>query len=1381
MSPSKRQWRELWALPAVLAICALMVVPASALLQSPAAAHGGSVLGPTAVPTSHGSPIVAPSSARASQTPSGTSTPAASGYGSALDRSATTLQASGGNPATVSMLQDVAAALQSGAVSPFATRLPSNILSSAKATDPIDALTNQGPSSMGISDLGLNNSSTTHELNRYLLNESAVRGNATLTSYNASSGSFYEASSPLFQNNTTANSPGSPYDSGLQLNTVLSNVTYPLSGGTTYNVGSFWTQNVLLFVGNHLQLLDNIWNMSGTSSPTTTLKMGTLWSYNGVHGYKGILLPQAEGGFYYDYGPKIPLAYPISIQLTNNATVNATTGRDMVLFQYSIKEAAKTYTGTYDTVIFNSPVNSTKPWKAFHGAGDPVFRIDGLQGGVTPGGAFYDSEFVFCGPGAGSNSVVNSASGTLSLAYSNATVPNWHAPPSAYDYGVDTGESVIGLAETWATNHTASVAGGPSLLYGLWGAPTVATPAGPTVPFALPAEQAAVGAFEFSSTASPGYAFTFIGWGTAATPTWATTLHPAYAPSNAAGIVTTFLPPSLPSTTAPGSVAVTNYGVEGFADGYQALNSTITFGKTNQLSYKVTLTARTSGCHPCFINPAPIYINGPAQASAIVTDLGVSSAKVPTLENLYLSLDPVVGSPGPVAATFDLLNDFDYSTFSLVSIVNLTTEIVVYNVVQGGNNGGTRIYFGYPTGESFLGISFYANTTGNPKPDQQYVDYGGANDVFSNLTLRCWGVEGGCAAGAISLWDTTGVSVLNTTTEYGPGAIWASTTAGTSVKQVVGVDGTALTLLDSTGALGFNVSGVDDGTAVNDSGSTGASFTYLNASGGGVGLSGFWGNGTTVKDVRANGDALGTATDGGIGLTVTNVWANNSACGVCAYLASKTTITNGSAWNYSTLVDLVNGSAATIANQYLNRSLGDAFVDTFATATVTDTTATNESTAAVVEDATGITFTTVSVNRSNGVYVNDTLNAAVSVTGVTASLDSTGVRVYYATGVTVTTVTVKNESTGVYVYGQSGDVTVSGVTASIYSVGVNVSGDGPNYMTDDVSISGVTATGASVGAFVDWATATTISSVTVSNETIGVLVYDTIATTITGVTATNKTLGNLFMPYYYGLYGPYAAIDSSENAELKASDITATTYPAALFDDGSSGMQVSSVTASHGQFAIVLNDTYNSFFTGVNAPNDWQGMSLSDDAYDNTITNSQFTNDTSYGVAMLFDADGNVVYGSEFVNDNGATGTYNAGHIQASAGEYNYFYICTNSACTTGEGNYWSDWHAQNPNGSLKPYVVAGGAVDEFPTTVTTTPSSMGSEYAVVAIAMALIAVFVAVTTVLAMRMRKGGKSASSPPVAWTSPSGGTGGSGGQAGPSTNTWSEGTGGKPPAS
>ena len=175
MSPSKRQWRELWALPAVLAICALMVVPASALLQSPAAAHGGSVLGPTAVPGSHGSPIVAPSSARASQTPSATSTPAGAGYVSALDHSATTLQTSGGNPATVSMLQDVASAVQSGAVSPFAARLPSNILASAKATDPIDALTDQGPSSMGISDLGLNNSSTTHELNRYLLNEAAVR------------------------------------------------------------------------------------------------------------------------------------------------------------------------------------------------------------------------------------------------------------------------------------------------------------------------------------------------------------------------------------------------------------------------------------------------------------------------------------------------------------------------------------------------------------------------------------------------------------------------------------------------------------------------------------------------------------------------------------------------------------------------------------------------------------------------------------------------------------------------------------------------------------------------------------------------------------------------------------------------------------------------------------------------------------------------------------------------------------------------------------------------------------------------------------------------------------------------------------------------------
>ena len=315
-----------------------------------------------------------------------------------------------------------------------------------------------------------------------------------------------------------------------------------------------------------------------------------------------------------------------------------------------------------------------------------------------------------------------------------------------------------------------------------------------------------------------------------------------------------------------------------------------------------------------------------------------------------------------------------------------------------------------------------------------------------------------------------------------------------------------------------------------------------------------------------------------------------------------------------------------------------------------------------------------------------------TVSDVTAEYGAIGVECDGSLGNTISAVTAMYGATGVEVDPSTG-VSISNVAASYSSVGVYIED------SQDISVSTITPTEYSVGVWTWESNDITLKAITDVPGSIGAIVEESQFVTVSDVTA--KGTGTALSPFAYSLdvedsSVPGAAVDTLDSVGVTITDVTVTDFPAALYDEDSSGLTVTDLNATGGFYAAVLNGTFSSLFTGVGAFQDYQGILMEEDAEDNTITGSSFVDDTSYGVAIASGYD-NTVYDNDFIGDNGATTTYSPVHIQAFGADYNYFYICTNEACSTGVGNSWADWHTYGSNGFLAPYWLSGTSVDEFP------------------------------------------------------------------------------------
>ncbi|MGA9044574.1 MAG: thermopsin family protease [Thermoplasmata archaeon] len=1139
-----------------------MVLPASATLQShsglssasgaSAPAAGASYGASPAAPTNGATPVSAqnPFSSQSTSAAKPTIPSAAPAVSNALSNEIQKLEAGGARASTIAMVQGIAAGVQSGAIPADAAILPNlNFLlgKTAAPSLPVAPTYPQAPAPMGIADIGLGTTP-------YEYNTSAIEGTTTLASLNATAGSLYENTGQYYWSGNPASEAGNPYDWGIQLNTVVQNITVP--GSTAFPLGSgvFWTQNVPDFTGNSVQFIDNVWNFSSSDADMTP---GTIYSASGV------LVPYY---YYYDIGPSFPVVYPVVLHLYNNASI--IDGRSAVSFGYRLVDGnGKVYTGVYDTVIFNSPNNEPLL--------NPQFQVNGFN--YNPFELLFDAEMVFSGPGDGSNAVITAASAQMTLQYLPTGSTAWTSVPAAYDYGGNTGETATGVAAYWSGT-TAYFNQGPSLLYGLWGTNT-ATVGVPS------------GSIQFTGTLSPIYAFAFIGENISGLPA-----DQMWAPSNALGIVSTYLPPSIPGSA---SYTVAAYAAE-YAN-YTGANFT-----TGQTSYAITMTSSHGSLY------APLYMNGEAQATALAKAIDGSATVPYTFKNLVVD----VGQP------FNLLNDLAFPLFNLFYATGVTSPLAVDNVVQGPNFDGYTLY------------NWYGTDYNLPHAGQEFVDYDGVNDTFTDLQLPGFFTNAEVVTGgAVSLWNTTNVVANDITSTNDSFGIWASAATNTKVMNSNATDGAAaFSVIASTGAVGWNDSSYDDATAIFDEGGTAGTFTYLNASYEADGFYGFWANATTLRQLQVGAIADGAYLVGGIGLTVTNITVNAEGyldtAGVFGYGVNDTTVTTASFSDFTDPgIGLQGGANATISNLKADDSLAVSLEYGFTNGTVSNLVATNASLGVGVYEASDVKLSGISANGSTvGAEIEDSMSVTMSHTSAS------------------------NLSLGSYIYETSQD-TVNGVSATTNSVGVYV------YGSDFISVSNVTASDTTPSALYS------VQLFYFGLPLAAVVTEYTEATGISNVVATN--------------YG--AALFDVYSDGLQVSTVNATSDQYGMVFNATYNSYVNGLGAYKDWIGLLL-----------------QSGDEESGANDNYVTGSSFVDDTSFGVA-IFVGDGNMVTGNNFVGDNGAISTYNAAHVQAWSEIDNNFNTCTSALCASGVGNYWADWHTYGSNGYLAPYIITGSTADLFP------------------------------------------------------------------------------------
>ncbi len=1249
-----RRWKlGLWITPIVLVVCALMVLPAGALTS----AHGTrspSGAAPTVTPASG---AASPSALETRYASLGAPPPGATtlsrqsvGLGApgtrlvpsisgapGLSRLASSLPLSNVSPSltsSASAAQQVLGLVRSGSLPANVAYLPSSRLFPGALSSPSQVVSpsyNRTPAPMGLADLGLRASGA------YAVYTPEVQGSVTLVGYNASGGSLYEDTGGLFAGRSP-NAALTPWQSGLQLNTVVTNVSDPTS-----NTGVFWTQNVLDVSGSTLQFIDNIWNFS---SPGARLGNGTISSGNGT---------VAQGLFYYDYGPSIPLSFPVSIDLYN--TVANVLGRTTVSFGYTITEGATVYQGIYDTVAFTS--DPSLPLLA------PSNLIDGKA--FTPAGALYDAELVLGGPGAGSNAVVQSLNGTMSLRYRNAT--GWLPSPAAYSYGADTGETAIGVAGTWAATGVEHVLQGPSMTYGLWNT-TAGVPAGH---------------INVNLVLQPIYGLVFIG------PPSTNDYNLSWAPTTAGGQLVTELPP-LPT-----------YDLTAFADGFDQTNQTLTGNTIGSLSLASSLSP---------VWNAPIYMNGNAQAAALGADTGTWSGTGP-ISFSHFEVD--------VNLTFNQLNDYGYPEFDLFWANGVSSyALSVDNVSQGPDVH----LFPAPFTIYYTVYHEYGRQRTLPNLGDQFAVWGGVNDVFSNLSLVGIAPTPNSTplGGAVSLWHSAGVRVTDVTATNDTFGVWAASSDGlVMTDSSVDLGFSVLALADSSNALVTNLSAVGSLAAVFAMGGSANHFVGLNADSGFTGLYDLSSNSSTVNYLNASYGAKGAYLANTSGVEITNSrLTGSSTIGVLAVNSDRVLVQDLVANNGSTGAVLLGGNYST-TTQILANDYSTGVLVVFANnTTVRGVSALNGSRSTLLFGANYTSLSSVSArNLSTGLLAQGSNHTSVSgltaalssagalgselsftsFDGVTVSLGSDGVLLAHAVNTTVTNL-LANDSTG-FEASVSNNTSVSSVTAENFSIGVELLGSLRG------TVSGVTANG-SEGVAAVGSSDISVSEVRATNQSLAVLgvgdescwVNATSATTgsmavdlvstdavhVVGVSATAAVSGGA--SYNYVGLPPVVATVRTTSTTL--SSIRSTGYPVALVDVDSVDLAVQTLNASWGEYGLRLNGTYGGLFSGIAAYHDGVGLLMNDNAGANVVSMSSFVDCTSFGV-MIASGSGNLVYDNSFVGNNGATSSYNATHVQAySDGAFNSF------SSPSGIGNYWADWHTYS-HGVLAPYYVGNGAWDFHP------------------------------------------------------------------------------------
>jgi len=261
------------------------------------------------------------------------------------------------------------------------------------------------PVPTGIADYGIENSSGTYLA--YEQAASSVTGSATLNSVAA-----YNSTAPTL----TAD----PYGASLQLNVVL-------RLNTTSGQRVYWLQNVLEMLTNTDtgEFVDNIWNVSAPDARLDDARIAGNGGVQPAENTNAYLFSAGE----FTYLTPLNVRMPIAVSRTGNAAV--------IAFSYAESSGAQPPgpASNYDMVTITED----------HPILDAALIVSGFE--KTPGGIFYDAEFVFGGEVNGEATTFTSMNSTLEVSYT-LTDGSVAAPRSAFEFGGDTAEAAYNLQTT---------------------------------------------------------------------------------------------------------------------------------------------------------------------------------------------------------------------------------------------------------------------------------------------------------------------------------------------------------------------------------------------------------------------------------------------------------------------------------------------------------------------------------------------------------------------------------------------------------------------------------------------------------------------------------------------------------------------------------------------------------------------------------------------------------------------------------------------------------------------------------------------------------------------------------------------------------------------
>ncbi len=671
-----------------------------------------------------------------------------------------------------------------------------------------------------------------------------------------------------------------------------------------------------------------------------------------------------------------------------------------------------------------------------------------------------------------------------------------------------------------------------------------------------------------------------------------------------------------------------------------------------------------------------------------------------------------------------------------VALLNGTGDLAVDVTARAGSTGvygyGPRLFspavIGVNASTGSIGLNFtlaenttavYVNATGSGVTGLLETDSEGLVAVYVAATDD--------AHGLVDVGDTSVVPTFVNGVEASGDAVGAALDDDRAPTTIQSVDvAGSSTGVEVVGSSGATVADVVVASAPARPGSTGVlvalselvNVAEVTAYGHDLGVVAANASALTVTDVTALNRSVAVELNGNVsGSTVAGTSAGNGSAGVLGSYVDELTVERTFAADGSVGVDLLAAEASTINGTWATDDSVGVELNLSGFTTVSATNATDGSTGV---DLNGGGFLSVLTTTATDYSLAVELNGSVLTTvgGINATDDGAALELLNASEDFVFAVNVTDGLFGLlgsnvtyttFVGLNATDTEPAaflGNTSDLEVYYWNLSDAGPAIFENGTNLSAAftNVTDFGLGLVLVNVTHGWINATDVSDFAIGIGVVDSSAIAIDGVNATDPyPIGPYVDAYLWG--APTAAIDLYRTNLTTVDHVTATSYPAALYDNGSANLEVQALSAEFGVVGVIANGTSYGLFSGVTTFATDVGLELNAnvtrnhltnvttvrDADFNTVTLSAFNNSSGYGIAIT-GGEFNTVYDNDFVGDDGATTVYSAAHLQAFSDSP------TNAFNSSGEvGNYWADWHSYNSHGVLNPYPLQNGAIDYFP------------------------------------------------------------------------------------